>query len=43
MENSRRNLVEMVGASEIKLSELEDRIKATDLNLDNLKVRCMLI
>ena len=39
MENSRRNIVEMIGATEVKVAEVEDRIKATDLNIDNLKVR----
>ena len=38
MENSRRNIVEMIGATEVKVAEVEDRIKATDLSIDNLKV-----
>ena len=38
LDNCRRNILEMVSSSEIKLNELEDRIKVTDLALENQKV-----
>ena len=38
MENNRRHIIEMIGSTEIKLSELEDRIKVSELALQDIKV-----
>jgi len=38
LENNRKTNVEMIGALEIKMTEMEDRFKDTDLRVDNLKV-----
>ena len=38
MENAKRNIVDIVGSSALKLSEVEDRVKVSDLALENLRV-----
>ena len=39
MENMRKNLVEMVGLSEMKISEIDTILKQTNSKLENLKLR----